>query len=230
MRHILGIVALIAGCGAPPKPPGKLDDVVPARPDPDVSLALELQGPAESAPPGATYARPLSVEGFCSAVAIGRQTLATAGHCATSQATVWTREQYVAGARGYDVRWVHVDELADIAVGTIAGRFESFAPIRCTLPKGSDFLQHIHHGKRNYWRYDAGQMLFYESNIEDQIVGDLLIAALRVLPGSSGAGILDADNRLVGVVSAHFVARPEIAILSSIRNVEALCDPVTVAK
>lgn len=211
------------GCSAQ-KSASEPSSGLPSLPNPNVSVALETLSPssAESGSKGDV--------GFCSGVAIGKNLFATAAHCADGSATVWTRGLYKRGAAGYDVHWAYRDVLADIAVGQVSGApFDAYAALRCTLPLKGEFLQLVHHGKRDYWRYDAGQFLGVESSIgepPESIEGTLLIAAMRALPGSSGSGVLDANGRLVGVVSAVFNARPELIIISSVRNVPAFCEPV----
>lgn len=220
--HIILLVLLALGCSAQ-KSAQNVESNLPTLPNPNVSVALETLSP--SAEPDAGKGD----IGFCSGVAISKNLFATAAHCADGSATVWTRTLYKRGAAGYDVHWSYRDVLADIAVGQVSGApFDAYAPLRCTLPLKGEFLQLVHHGKRDYWRYDAGQFLGVESAIgepPDSIEGTLLIAALRALPGSSGSGVLDAEGRLVGVVSAVFNARPELIIISSVRNVPAFCEP-----
>lgn len=134
----------------------------------------------------ATALRLEFTDGICSGTAIGPDTLLTAVHC-MAHPLVRVNGQAVT------VTGSHKESRDRIVVKVSGIRFKTWAK-RGPVPVQGDHLR--------FWGQPVGEQDVYREAVVSRVRTDQIILQSVVCPGDSGSGLMDAQGRVVGVVSA----------------------------
>ena len=134
----------------------------------------------------ATALRLEFTEGLCSGTAIAADTMLTAVHCMGNP---------LLRVNGQRVQVVESrKESRDRITVKLSGiRFKSWVQ-RGPLPAQGDKLR--------FWGQPSGESDVYREAIVSRVRTDQIVLQTTVCPGDSGSGLIDAQGRVVGVVSA----------------------------
>ena len=124
--------------------------------------------------------------GTCSGTAIGPDTLLSAKHCFTHE---------LVSVNGQRARVVesHTESRDRIVVKVAGIRFKSWAK-RGPVPTQGDKLR--------FWGNPSGEAGVYREAIVSRVRTDQIVLQTVVCAGDSGSGLIDAQGRVVGIVSA----------------------------
>jgi V8-like Glu-specific endopeptidase len=125
-------------------------------------------------------------DGLCSGTAISADTLLSAKHC-------FTGPLKTVNGRAVTVVDSHTESRDRIVVKVAGIRFKSWAK-RGPMPLQGDTLR--------FWGVPQGEPDVYREVIVSRARTDQLVLQGVICPGDSGAGLVDAQGRVVGVVSA----------------------------
>jgi hypothetical protein len=125
-------------------------------------------------------------DGVCSGTAIGADSILTAVHCMASP---------LVRVNGQPVKLVESrKESRDRIVVKLSGiRFKHWVQ-RGPTPAQGDRLR--------FWGQPSGESDIYREAIVSRVRTDQVVLQTIVCPGDSGSGLIDAQGRVVGVVSA----------------------------
>ena len=134
----------------------------------------------------ATALRLEFANGLCSGTAIGPDLILSAKHCFTGPLKT---------VNGQAVRVVesHTESRDRIVVKVAGVRFKAWAK-RGPVPAQGDKLR--------FWGNPSGEAGVYREAIVSRVRTDQIVLQTVVCAGDSGSGLIDAQGRVVGIVSA----------------------------
>lgn len=134
----------------------------------------------------ATALRLEFANGLCSGTAIGADLILSAKHCFTGQLKT------INGQR-VSVVESHTESRDRIVVKVAGIRFKAWAK-RGPIPTQGDKLR--------FWGNPSGEAGVYREAIVSRVRTDQIVLQTVVCAGDSGSGLIDAQGRVVGIVSA----------------------------
>lgn len=134
----------------------------------------------------ATALRLEFANGLCSATAIGPDLILSAKHC-------FTGPLRTINGQPASVVESHTESRDRIVVKVSGVRFKSWAK-RGPVPTQGDKLR--------FWGNPSGEAGVYREAIVSRVRTDQIVLQTVVCAGDSGSGLIDAQGRVVGIVSA----------------------------